>query len=77
MLQQEKQMKEYDNIRDEPHATLMDSESFKSKTKITGNSPADGNTKNIEIAVPLKNLSNFWKALEMLLINCEINLILT
>ena len=27
--------------------------------------------------VPLKYLSNFWKALEMSLINCEINLILT
>ena len=27
--------------------------------------------------VPLKYLSNFWRTLEMLLINCEINLILT
>ena len=27
--------------------------------------------------VPLKYLSNFWKTLEMLLINCEINLILS
>ena len=27
--------------------------------------------------VPLKYLSNFWKTLEMPLINCEINLILT
>ena len=27
--------------------------------------------------VPLKYLSNFWKALEMPLINCEINLFLT
>ena len=26
--------------------------------------------------VPLKSLSNFWRTLEMLLINCEINLIL-
>ena len=24
--------------------------------------------------VPLKNLSNFWRTLEMFLINCEINL---
>ena len=36
-----------------------------------------GNTKDVEIAVPLKYLSNFWKALEMPLINCDINLILT
>ena len=29
------------------------------------------------IAVPLKYLSNFWRTLEILLINCKINLILT
>ena len=27
--------------------------------------------------VPLKYLSNFWRTLEMLLINCEVELILT
>ena len=27
--------------------------------------------------VPLKYLSNFWRSLETLLINCEVNLILT
>ena len=27
--------------------------------------------------VPLKDLSNFWRTLEMPLINCEVNLILT
>ena len=29
------------------------------------------------IAVPLKYLSNFWRTLEILLINCKINRILT
>ena len=38
---------------------------------------AGGNTKNVEIAVPLKYLSNFWRTLEMPIITCEINLILT
>ena len=38
---------------------------------------ADGGTKDVEIMVPLKYLSNFWITLEMPLINCEINLILT
>ena len=33
--------------------------------------------KNVKIIVPLKYLSNFWRTLEMPLINCEINLILT
>ena len=32
---------------------------------------------NAEIMVPLKFSSNFWRTLEMPLINCDINLILT
>ena len=48
------------------------SESFKSKIKITGKTPAAGNTKDVEIIVPLKYLSNFWRTLEMPLINCEV-----
>ena len=32
---------------------------------------------DVEIMIPLKYLSNFWRTLEMLLINCEVNLILT
>ena len=63
--------------KDDPNDNLTDSESFKSKVKITGNTPAAGNTKDVEIIVPLKHLSNFWRTLEMPLINCEINLILT
>ena len=56
---------------------LTDSGSFKFKVKITGNTPADGNAKNVEIMLPLKYLSNFWRNLEMQLINCEVYLILT
>ena len=37
----------------------------------------DDGTKNIEIMAPLKHLSDFWRTLEMPLINCKINLILT
>ena len=57
--------------------------SFNFKTKITGQTAADNNNGNIagrvdvEIMVPLKYLSNFWRTLEMPLINCEIELILT
>ena len=54
-----------------------DSESFKAKVKIARRSNDDGNTKSVEIAVPLKYLRNFWRNLEIPLINCEINLILT
>ena len=62
--------------KDEPNNNLTDSESFRSKIKI-GNTPADGNTNDVEMFVPLKYLSNFWRILEMPLINCEVNLILT
>ena len=51
-------------------------DSFKFKAKITGETGDDG-TKDVEIMVPLKYLSNFWRTLEMPLINCEVNLILT
>ena len=64
-------------FRDEPDDDLEDSESFKSKIKITRKTPDDGNEKDVEIMVPLKYLSNFWRNLEMPLINCEVNLILT
>ena len=33
--------------------------------------------KEVEIAVPLKYLSNFWRTLDMPLINCEVSSILT
>ena len=46
---------------------------FKIKQKIA----VSGGTKDAEIMVLLKYLSNFWRTLEMTLINCEINLTLT
>ena len=63
--------------RDEPNDNLANSESFKLKVKITGKTPAADNEKDVEIIVPLKYLINFRKTLEMPLINCEVNLILT
>ena len=46
---------------------------FKFKEKITEQTGNDS-TEDAEITVPLKYLSNFWRTLKMLLINCEINL---
>ena len=43
---------------------------------MTGNTLNDGNTKYVEIIVPLKYLSNFWGTLEKPLINCKVNLVL-
>ena len=51
-------------------------DSFNFKAKITGQT-GNGGTKDVEIMVPLKYLSNFLRTLEMPLINCEVNLILT
>ena len=51
-------------------------DSFNFKVKFTGQTKNNG-TKDVEIMVLLKYLSNFWRTLEMPLINCEVNLILT
>ena len=45
--------------------------------KQTGQADDDGKIENVEVMVLLKYLSNFWRTLEILLINCEVNLILT
>ena len=50
--------------------------SFSFKAKITGQTDNIGRIDNVEIMVTLKYLSNFWRTLEMPLINCEVNLIL-
>ena len=75
--------------RDEPSNPLSsNSESFKYKTSITGNTynigageegyDANKVGKNeTEVVIPLKHLSNFWRTLNIPLINCEIELILT
>ena len=69
---------------------ITNSESFKYKSSITGKTSnanqEDGenteqeNTrtkKNLKIAVLLKHLSNFWRSLDMALINCEVSPTLT
>ena len=62
--------------KDDPNNNITRSESFKSKIKITGKIPAAGNAKDVEIIVPSKYLSNFWRTREMPLINCKGELIL-
>ena len=55
---------------------MADSESFKYNVKITGKTPGNRKTKDVEMIVPLKYLSNFWRTLEVPLINCEVELML-
>ena len=44
----------YQYYKDEPNNSLADSEPFKSKVKIRRKTPANGNTKDMEITVRLK-----------------------
>ena len=74
--------------RDEPNSglggnnnnvnySIKDSKSFDYKTSITGKLENNNTEKEFEIVVLLKYLRNVWKTLDIPLINCEINLILT
>ena len=56
---------------------ITNSESFKYKTCIIGRIANNGNTKEVVFSVSLKHLSNFWRTLDMSLINCEVFLTLT
>ena len=58
--------------------SIKDSKYFYYETSITERLE-DSNTEkeNVEIIVPLKDLSNLWRTLDITLINCEISLILT
>ena len=55
--------------------------SFEFNAKLLGNivaqpatNQANGILKNATVAVPLKHQSNFWRSLEMTLINCKVEL---
>ena len=80
----------YQYKRDEPpeadavaNLTADNSSSFKYKIKLLGNvTEVAGNAAgirslNVKVVVPLKYLSNFFRSLEMPLINCKIKLNLT
>ena len=59
------------------NVTTDDSSSFKYKSSFRKESTAVNNKKvfkDVEIAVPLKYLSNFWRSLKMPLIDCKIHL---
>ena len=67
---------------------VINSKSFTYQISITGSTYTvaaaagdyDANkegTKKVEIAVPLKHLSNFWKTLDIPLTNCEVSLALS
>ena len=64
-----------DEIVDNANVTNDDnSPSFKYKASLIGNTETNGTKNRVKIAVPLKYLSNFWRSLEMPLINCRVEL---
>ena len=76
----------YQYKRDEPpeanaiaDLTANNSSSFKYKVSLLGDPDVDGGIAktSVKVVVPLKYLSNFFRSLEMLLINCKIKLNLT
>ena len=76
----------YQYKRDEPSEanaindlTADNSSSFKYKVRLLGNPVLDGNItkRSVKVVVPLKYLSNFFRSLEIPLINCKIKLTLT
>ena len=46
--------------------------SFEYKTKVIGNTPDESNALDTKVAVPLKRLNNFWRSLNLPVIDCEI-----
>ena len=50
------------------------SESLEYKTKITKKEASNSRILNTDVVVPLKYLSNFWRSLDLRLINCKIEL---
>ena len=64
--------------RDEPSNPFsLNFESFKYKTSIVGKTPKDNDSlTSVNVVIPLKHLSDFWRASNIPLINCEVGLIL-
>lgn len=54
---------------DNPNDNIRDSESLKFKSRITGRTPVASSTNDVELAVPLKKLSNSWRNFKMTLKN--------
>ena len=74
-----------DNNNNFANRNVVNSNTFKYKNKIIGNTynvdaaaagyDANKNgTQEVEVAIPLKYLGSFWRALNILLISCEVSL---
>ena len=57
--------------------SIKESKSFDYKASITGTLDGNNTKDEAEIVVPLKYLSNFWRTVDITLINCEVSLTFT
>ena len=57
--------------------SIKDSKYFDYKISIVGRLEGNNREKEVKIVLSLKHLNNFWRTLDMSLINCEVSLILT
>ena len=64
--------------RDEPDSgvvgdySIRGSKYFNYKRSITGSLEGNDIEKDVKLCIPLKHLSNFWRTLDIPLINCEV-----
>ena len=65
---------ERDEIINNANVTNDNNASLKYKANIIGNTENDGTKNGVKIALPLKYLSNFWRSLEIPLINCKVEI---
>ena len=64
-----------DEITNNVHVTNdNNASSFKYKVNLIDHTENNGTKNGAKIAVPLKYLSNFWRSLEMPLMNCKVEL---
>ena len=63
-----------DEITNNADVSNNNAPSFKYKANLIGNTENNGTKNEVKIVVPLKYLSNFWRSLEMPLINCKVEL---
>ena len=61
-----------DEITNNADVTNDNAPSFKYKANLIGSTENNGTKNGVKIVVPLKYLSNFWRSLEMPLINYKV-----
>ena len=63
-----------DEITNNADVSNDNASSFKYKANLIRNTETNGTKNGVKVAVPLKYLNNFWRSLDMPLINCKVEL---